>query len=278
LADQESDGQADSPSAQNKPSWIARRVSGMKRYREQHRTERYHESAADRASRSTARATWMIAVLTVATIGVGFSQYIIFNRQLDIMADDKRPWLGVNISLSRPVTLSDWNGTRQIQVDLKFDIKNYGESPATNITIESPLVLHPGNVRRAELDVPQEAACRKARSDADSNLIGGPPAFPANPITLEQSRGVPFPDQDTTLFAVLGCIDYTYALNRHGQTGFRMMLGMVKNNRVFGIPFIEGPIPEGLLADGFPKDPPHVASIQPGDLYFEPADTGNYAK
>lgn len=60
-------------------------MSSIQSYFDQRRTEKYHESAADRASRSTARATWFIGALTLVAIGVGVSQYIIFSRQLHVM-------------------------------------------------------------------------------------------------------------------------------------------------------------------------------------------------
>jgi hypothetical protein len=85
LADHDSGEQQNPSENLQKPYWIARSVSGFERYRNQRRTENDHESAADRSSRSTARATWAIAILTLVTIAVGGSQYIIFGRQLDAM-------------------------------------------------------------------------------------------------------------------------------------------------------------------------------------------------
>jgi hypothetical protein len=85
LANEDGGNQPDSPGDRPKPNRIARRVSEFKRYRDKRRAEKYHESATDKASRSTSRATWAIAVFTLATIGVGISQYIIFSRQLNEM-------------------------------------------------------------------------------------------------------------------------------------------------------------------------------------------------
>jgi len=47
--------------------------------------EKKKQNLTDRAAKSTARATWAIAALTLVTIGVGISQYVIFSRQLDEM-------------------------------------------------------------------------------------------------------------------------------------------------------------------------------------------------
>ena len=79
-------------------------------------------------------------------------------------------------------------------------------------------------------------------------------------------------------------VDYTYAGNHHGQTGFRIVLGKVFESQVWGVPFVEGTprpynplVPPELLAHGYPKTPPNVAVLNPSDLYFNPDDGGNYA-
>jgi hypothetical protein len=54
------------------------------------RAERNKRPVMDRAAESTARATWIIALLTIATIAVGISQYVIFGRQLDVMENQLR--------------------------------------------------------------------------------------------------------------------------------------------------------------------------------------------
>lgn len=85
MTDETSSSQGDNTAARPNPGWISRRIRDAKRQRHQRRTEKEHQSATDRASRSTAWATWAIAILTFATIGVGISQWIVFNRQLGEM-------------------------------------------------------------------------------------------------------------------------------------------------------------------------------------------------
>jgi hypothetical protein len=166
----------------------------------------------------------------------------ISGRQLDAMEVDKRPWIKVTVTFAEPPQLTDWGGQKGINVSLHFDLKNYGDSPAVNLRIESPIVVHPGNPRRSELDAPQKDACDRARAEADKNPIGGVAVFPGESIPVEQGSGIGgvYKTNGPILFSILGCVDYTYAGIRHGQTGFRMILGHVVRGQIFGIPFVEG--------------------------------------
>ena len=85
MIDHGGSGQPQPPSRPDKPTWLIRTVRQLQRYRYERRAQKSKESPADRAARSTARATWAIAVLTAVTIAVGVSQYVIFGRQLDEM-------------------------------------------------------------------------------------------------------------------------------------------------------------------------------------------------
>jgi hypothetical protein len=164
LANEDGGNQPDPPGDRQKPNWIARCVSEFKRYRDKRRAEKYHESATDKASRSTSRATWAIAVFTLATIGVGISQYVIFSRQLNemratreggdaafaaqlaVMRDQtkvmqgqldqmgvaQRPWL--RIENVRPIGLDIHDPFVGITLDL--EITNVGHQPAENADVK----------------------------------------------------------------------------------------------------------------------------------------------
>ena len=67
------------------PDWISRSVAHIKAYFKKRRAEKSKEAPADRAGRQTATATWVIALSTVATLGVGISQYLVFSNQLTVM-------------------------------------------------------------------------------------------------------------------------------------------------------------------------------------------------
>jgi hypothetical protein len=88
LGDQEGASDPDRPSQSPRPSRLLWSVEYVKRYLKKRRSEKNKQSAVDRAAASTARATWAIAVLTAVTIGVGISQYFIFNNQLDATKDE----------------------------------------------------------------------------------------------------------------------------------------------------------------------------------------------
>src|ERR1051326_3477744 len=107
------------PAVKPHPSWIIGCVQRGRRYIREHRTKIQEEGAQDRASRRTANATIWIAILTAVTIAVGISQYIIFGRQLDVMENDKRPWISVEVSIQDYVILTEWAESRGINIPLK---------------------------------------------------------------------------------------------------------------------------------------------------------------
>jgi hypothetical protein len=89
--------------------------------------------------------------------------------------------------------------------------------------------------------------------------------FPGASVVVSQGSEISgvYKGNEPILFSILGCVDYTYADKKHGQTGFRTILGQVHENQIFGIPFVEGsphpyeePIPLELLTHGYPATPP----------------------
>jgi len=208
--------------------------------------------------------------------------------QLDVMQDDKRPWIRARISLIDPLILSDWNGSKGINVRMNFTLKNYGDAPAVNIRIVPRIAVHPGNARREKITPQQERVCSDAMRASDNNRIGGFAIFPKDEITRPEPVsifGQTLFKESRQLFSVFGCVDYTYSGNRHGETGYRFLLGQVVNGRVFGVLFQEGvprpyeePPSAELLAHGFPITPPNEARVGVDQFYFREEDSGNYAK
>jgi hypothetical protein len=214
-------------------------------------------------------------------------QLRVMQGQLDAMETDKRPWLRSDLFLVNPIIFSDWNGNKGISVRTKINLKNYGQAPAINVRVFPEIATHPGNTKRQELDGPQQVACQRARTRANENPVGGVAIFPGETYPDEQVTGISgiYRTDDPILFSVFGCVDYSYGSERHGQTGFRMLLGREVKGRILGLPFIEGeirpypePIPPELLATGYPKDPPKLAELDSGSLIFRPDEGGNYAK
>jgi hypothetical protein len=243
---------------------------------------------------------WVEILLTLALVFVGIAQLVVYKRQasimdeqtnisarqLDAMEIDKRPWIRASVNIEE-LRFTEWAGDKGINTRLIFDLKNYGESPAVNIRAWTEISPHPGNNKRAELDVRQENACNKVRVQAEDNSIGGVAIFPteSNPIKSGSGASGIYKTNEPILFSVLGCIDYTFAQTRHGQTGFRMILGRIVKNRIVGLPFIQGspqpyeePISRELLASGYPAKPPNVALVPASDFVFRPDDGGNYAR
>jgi hypothetical protein len=209
------------------------------------------------------------------------------DTQTRILKIDKRPWIKSIVTITKPLRFSDWNRQKDISAFLEFDLRNYGQSPAVNVRVGAQIAQHPGNPKRSELGVPQENICEGARTEAAKNPIGGIAIFPDDLAPIEQSLGLNniYQDERPILFAVIGCVVYTFAEIEHGETGFRMILGHVSGSQIVGLPFIEGspepyehPISPDLLEKGYPATPPNVGLLQAADFIFRAEDEGNYAK
>ena len=236
----------------------------------------------------------ILVVVGVFQIGIYFKQASIMQTQADIMGVqthiskiDKRPWIKSTVSIDKPLRFIEWGDQKSVAAPLHFELRNYGDSPAINIQIGTGIVPHPGNPRRSELTEPQEKFCEMARTASAKNPIGGIGLFPTDSSRIDTGAGLTpaYTTNAPVLFAVLGCITYTFAETEHGETGFRMMLGHNVQKQIVGLPFIEGPpepyeqpIPPELLAKGYPAKPPNVGLLQPDDFIFRPEDEGNYAK
>jgi hypothetical protein len=238
-------------------------------------------------TRAVARYTKALAFVGVVSAAIAFGTLWAIKGQLDVMENDKRPWLNAVVSLDKFIEITEWNGSRGINVPLKFAIKNYGQEPAVNVRVNSTAWPHPGNPRRGEILIYQKQVCERGIEAADKDPIGGTAIFPSETTIADGvgnlSGGNIYKDGAPVLWAIFGCIDYTYGNRRHGQTGFNFLLGKAIDGQVFGIPFVEGapislPAPEAAVIAGFPKDPPKWAKIPASEVWFMPAHSGNYAK
>jgi hypothetical protein len=244
---------------------------------------------------------FVTAGLTFALFVVAAFQLCTYRRQADIMdkqaaiSNDQlafqesvsRAWIRANVALDGPVIFTEWAKDKFINLQLSFDVKNFGQVPAVNIRILTAIDRADGTDREQRLKKLQESMCKSARDVADSDQVGGNVAFPSEPITIKSGSGTGglYRDGNPGALAVVGCIDYTFANSMHGQTGFRKILGRVEGKIVVGIPFVSGqpdtnapPIPQDLLAKGYPSDPAKYARVPTDGLYFEDFEGGNYAK
>jgi hypothetical protein len=240
-------------------------------------------------------------LLTVALVIVGIGQFCVYLRQASIMETQasisksqlqfqesvSRAWLKADIALDGPIIFTEWANDKFLNVQLKFALKNTGTVPAVNTRILTQIVPFGGSDRSVRLAKIQAQMCEQARQLSDEDKIGGEAAFPNAEKTVRTGSGTGglYKVGDPGALAVLGCIDYTYGDDRHGQTGFRKILGKVENHQVVGIPFVSGqpktpaePISPELLASGYPKDPARYAEVAVGDIYFEDSDQGDFAK
>jgi len=238
--------------------------------------------------------TRFVARYTKALVFVGVVGLIIaagtlwaIKGQLDVMENDKRPWLNADISINKRIEITEWGTSRGIRVPLKLAMKNYGQVPAVNIRISVSAWPHPGTIKRAEILSLQKKACDQAIEVSDNDPTGGIALFPSESTIADAEANISgnalYKDGTPTLWAIFGCVDYTYGDRKHGQTGFNYLLGKNIDGQVFGVPFVEGKYGGGASSDeqikaGFPKENPKWAEVPIGDVWFMAADSGNYAK
>jgi hypothetical protein len=107
--------------------------------------------------------------------------------QLDIMQTQTRPWVGMQISISKPLTFGSDGAT------IEFDIasKNYGSLPATNISIEQEPVPEAWGTRSSTLPEAMERADLRAERykqlDVGFSLFPGQDTHSRMPIVIKQA-------------------------------------------------------------------------------------------
>jgi hypothetical protein len=125
------------------------------------RAEKAKLAPADRAALSTARATWAIAILTLVTIGVGVSQFVIFNRQLNVMSGqldamlrDEEPRIRILTELMRPPTFSLMKGSQDTgYAAWNVFFINAGKGSALKAKVNSYISLGDGPFIRSNAQV-----------------------------------------------------------------------------------------------------------------------------
>ena len=110
-------------------------------------------------------------------------------RQANAAINQSRPWLRVDVTFARPILFTLWAGQKHVHMSFKFDLKNFGQSPATNIRIFTFIGQHPGNARQDILEQEQNRVCALAREAADGDKAGGAAAFPGEPKIIESGAG-----------------------------------------------------------------------------------------
>jgi hypothetical protein len=112
-------------------NWFSNIIEIFKTYLQAHRANKSKEAPQDRAARRTANATVWIAFFTAAVIVVGYWQYGVIKGQLDVMADDQRPWAKIEVSTEGlPLPFDPIHGVTAIPYIPK--ITNVGRLPLFN--------------------------------------------------------------------------------------------------------------------------------------------------
>jgi hypothetical protein len=172
-------------------------------------------------------------------------QQRVMQGQLDEMQIDQRPWISITSEIRRNgVVRYEWNGQQGISTSETFTLRNYGHSPARNVTIKLDIIPRPNNFNTnlAELARLQERLCADAERTARNNKIAGVTVFPGKDERVELGIGMGTGKRNTPFnapfgFTIQGCADYTFSNNRHGKAALRFIIGRVVNYRWAEIPF-----------------------------------------
>jgi len=193
--------------------------------------------------------------------------------QLDVMVAQQRPWLQVTPRLDGPLRtiLALGKKPEVFSVSLAFDAKNTGLTPATKIVFSSTVVVEGEGTDMKARDEAQEQACKQANEQAKSSGKVGESLFPNEAKVLHTGFSGRIAEADAFPYVLEGCVDYTYAGNQHGQTGYRLMLGRI-DTLWKGVKFDwneEKPIGNGMV----------LLSMKTDSLQFRLTDDGgNWAR
>jgi hypothetical protein len=201
LADRDGTDDPTNPRPKEKTDWVARCIGQLQRRRDARRTEKYHETTIDRASRTTARATIFIVIFTAIGACLAASQAIVSYRQLDAMTAQltemkttrlggdastaaqmalmkaqaesmggqlaemraqQRPW----VNLGGPIAATEFqcNGLGGgIFLRISLNLKNYGHTPPRHIAIGTTIKIGARDVKKEAI-----TACEYAEKSWDT--------------------------------------------------------------------------------------------------------------
>jgi hypothetical protein len=248
LQHEEASNSSQSQRRDNNQNCISRPVDDLQRCFHKCPADNENLTPADRAANSTARATWAIALLTVATILVGISQYLTFDHQLTVMQGqldasvaDQRAWLKISAS---PISLKFDTNSGAATVQYGLHVTNVGHSVAVGARIEAKAIVIPFHNVFSTLSKSQESFCadsiaNKATENMDDQnmgitlfpnenypqediFYGGSTTFTRSeildsaPIDVNSGQKI-----DSFVPYLIGCVTYRLSLtNKRHQTGF----------------------------------------------------------
>lgn len=254
------------PVPNGKRDWLVWVLTYPQRYLQQRRADRQKENATDRAARSTARATWAIAALTIAMIGIGALQWSTLHDtdksiagQLREMQAEQRPWVyATEVKIAGRIVLADG----RYVLPLKITATNTGHLPAFFVqykTGAAPLRIGGPSTHTVKNDV-----CDDYRNNPNRS---GQTVFAGQTVTyggftIDDYPSFPQAEWDALkadrLIVLYGCIDYQFPDQPgHHQSRFSFAVG--RRNDV------------GILTriGSLPDDPatvePHMLPVTIGD-------------
>jgi len=189
------------------------------------------EKRRDRLEIANTVGIYLAAVVAIGAIVAAWisssDQLHNMQGQLNVMVAQQRPWLQVTPRLDGPLRTILTLGKKPevFSVSLAFDAKNTGLTPATKIVFSSTVVVEGDGTDMKARDEAQDEVCKWAAEQAKSTGKVGESLFPNETKVLHTGFSGRIAEGDAFPYVLEGCVDYTYAGNQHGQTGYRMLLG-----------------------------------------------------
>lgn len=125
-----------------------------------------------------------------------------------------RPWVSVNLAV-----LSDlwYNAEGEARIEIAFILKNTGNTPANNVTVDADIVpfMRDGGIAFDDM----KAICERVRGAPEGRRIMGHTIFPDDTFTYRIEMGMPkakfenvFADHKVEFFTpvIVGCVSYLF--------------------------------------------------------------------
>jgi hypothetical protein len=187
---QESSGDSDNKSQEQKRRWRMPFIENIKSYLEKRRAYKEHETASDPSTRSMVWATWVIAGSTIVSIWVNIRTYGAIEGQLGAMEAEQRPWIKVEISPGPLDVLIQPTAENGPWINFSPHVKmtNVGKSPAFNAHLVGILGYIVGE-GHSDPNAERATSCETSRREKIDNFARGNILFPNDFFTEEVGPG-----------------------------------------------------------------------------------------
>jgi hypothetical protein len=169
-----------------------------------------------------------------ATTAIFADQLKAAQKQLQVMRDQQRPWVYVDVSPADPVARSSEDGWN---FSVKLTYRNVGQEAALHLWSTAKAVII--TTLNAKLGDDQELLCSSNEGPSDHTFAGST-LFPGQTLQAVSMVNVPTrPWKDTAkngrALAVVGCVRYTAGETQH-RSKFAYVFGLRDNGVIKPLP------------------------------------------